>query len=162
MTNWRESALCAQVDTSLFYPDRGCSGADAKRICQACEARSECLEYALAHDERFGIWGGLSERERRKLKRGNAKNGKTARADKARRLIAEGHSDAEVAELTGLARDTVRQHRKRLERSQAAGATAAAALLAPSASVGVSTGSSGVSMPLGRLGPSEGDLGVAS
>ena len=42
---------------------------DAKRICQGCEVRAECLEYALANDERFGLWGGLSERERRKLKR---------------------------------------------------------------------------------------------
>ena len=42
---------------------------EAKRICQACAVRDECLEFALEHDERFGIWGGLSERERRRLKR---------------------------------------------------------------------------------------------
>jgi WhiB family redox-sensing transcriptional regulator len=42
---------------------------EAKRICSGCEVRAECLEYALAHDERFGIWGGLSERERRRLRR---------------------------------------------------------------------------------------------
>jgi WhiB family redox-sensing transcriptional regulator len=41
-------------------------------VCLSCEVRSECLEYALAHDERFGIWGGLSERERRRLKRRSA------------------------------------------------------------------------------------------
>lgn len=44
--------------------------AKAKRICLGCEVRDSCLEYALANDERFGIWGGLSERERRRLKRG--------------------------------------------------------------------------------------------
>ena len=42
---------------------------EAKRVCLTCDVRGECLEYALAHDERFGIWGGLSERERRKLKK---------------------------------------------------------------------------------------------
>ena len=41
----------------------------AKKVCTGCEVRAECLEYALAHDERFGIWGGLSERERRRLKK---------------------------------------------------------------------------------------------
>ena len=38
-------------------------------MCLTCDVRDECLEYALQHDERFGIWGGLSERERRKLKK---------------------------------------------------------------------------------------------
>ena len=66
---WQERALCAQTDPEAFFPEKGGSTREAKRICQGCEVRSECLEYALAHDERFGIWGGLSERERRKLKR---------------------------------------------------------------------------------------------
>ena len=66
---WQERALCAQTDPEAFFPEKGGSTREAKRICQGCEVRSECLEYALAHDERFGIWGGLSERERRKLKK---------------------------------------------------------------------------------------------
>jgi WhiB family transcriptional regulator, redox-sensing transcriptional regulator len=66
---WQERALCAQTDPEAFFPEKGGSTREAKRICAGCEVRSECLEYALAHDERFGIWGGLSERERRKLKR---------------------------------------------------------------------------------------------
>jgi WhiB family redox-sensing transcriptional regulator len=66
---WQERALCAQTDPEAFFPEKGGSTREAKRICSGCEVRSECLEYALAHDERFGIWGGLSERERRKLKR---------------------------------------------------------------------------------------------
>ncbi len=53
-----------------FFPEKGGSTREAKRICLGCEVRDECLEYALANDERFGIWGGLSERERRRLKRG--------------------------------------------------------------------------------------------
>lgn len=66
---WQERALCAQTDPEAFFPEKGGSTREAKRICAGCEVRSECLEYALEHDERFGIWGGLSERERRKLKR---------------------------------------------------------------------------------------------
>ncbi|MGF3055820.1 WhiB family transcriptional regulator [Microbacterium sp. YY-01] len=66
---WQADALCAQTDPEAFFPEKGGSTRDAKRICSACEVRDECLEYALNNDERFGIWGGLSERERRKLKR---------------------------------------------------------------------------------------------
>jgi len=67
---WQERALCAQTDPEAFFPEKGGSTREAKRICLGCEVRDECLEYALANDERFGIWGGLSERERRRLKRG--------------------------------------------------------------------------------------------
>ena len=66
---WQERALCSQTDPEAFFPEKGGSTREAKRICGRCEVKSECLEYALGHDERFGIWGGLSERERRKLKR---------------------------------------------------------------------------------------------
>ncbi len=68
--DWQERALCAQTDPEAFFPEKGGSTREAKRICAGCEVRAECLEYALAFDERFGIWGGLSERERRRLKRG--------------------------------------------------------------------------------------------
>ena len=67
--DWQERALCAQTDPESFFPEKGGSTREAKKICTGCEVRSECLEYALAHDERFGIWGGLSERERRRLKK---------------------------------------------------------------------------------------------
>jgi WhiB family redox-sensing transcriptional regulator len=66
---WQERALCAQTDPEAFFPEKGGSTREAKRVCGSCEVRSECLGYALEHDERFGIWGGLSERERRRLKR---------------------------------------------------------------------------------------------
>ena len=67
---WQERALCAQTDPEAFFPEKGGSTREAKRICLGCEVKDACLDYALAHDERFGIWGGLSERERRRLKRG--------------------------------------------------------------------------------------------
>jgi WhiB family transcriptional regulator, redox-sensing transcriptional regulator len=66
---WQADALCAQTDPEAFFPEKGGSTRDAKKICASCEVRAECLEYALKNDERFGIWGGLSERERRKLRK---------------------------------------------------------------------------------------------
>jgi len=66
---WQSDALCAQTDPEAFFPEKGGSTRDAKKICSSCEVRAQCLEYALQNDERFGIWGGLSERERRKLRR---------------------------------------------------------------------------------------------
>ena len=66
---WQERALCAQVDPEAFFPDKGATTRDAKRVCQSCPVRSECLEDALRHNEGFGIRGGLTERERRHLKR---------------------------------------------------------------------------------------------
>jgi len=66
---WQDKALCAQTDPEAFFPEKGGSTREAKRICVSCEVKQECLEYALMQDERFGIWGGLSERERRRLKR---------------------------------------------------------------------------------------------
>jgi WhiB family redox-sensing transcriptional regulator len=66
---WQERALCAQTDPEAFFPEKGGSTREAKKVCTDCEVKAECLDYALANDERFGIWGGLSERERRRLRR---------------------------------------------------------------------------------------------
>ena len=68
-SRWQEQALCAETDPEAFFPEKGGSTREAKKICTGCEVKAECLEYALANDERFGIWGGLSERERRRLRR---------------------------------------------------------------------------------------------
>ncbi len=66
---WQTDALCAQTDPEAFFPEKGGSTRDAKKVCGACNVRAQCLEYALSNDERFGIWGGLSERERRRLRK---------------------------------------------------------------------------------------------
>ncbi|WP_104091213.1 WhiB family transcriptional regulator [Arthrobacter sp. GMC3] len=66
---WQTDALCAQTDPEAFFPEKGGSTRDAKKVCGACNVKAQCLEYALANDERFGIWGGLSERERRRLRK---------------------------------------------------------------------------------------------
>ena len=54
--SWQERSLCAQTDPEAFFPEKGGSTREAKKVCVGCEVRSECLEYALANDERFGIW----------------------------------------------------------------------------------------------------------
>ncbi len=69
---WQERANCLGVDPDLFFPERGASTREAKGVCRGCEVRIECLEYALAQGEKFGIWGGLSERERRRVRRQRA------------------------------------------------------------------------------------------
>ncbi|WP_326503552.1 WhiB family transcriptional regulator [Rothia nasimurium] len=67
--SWQADALCAQTDPEAFFPEKGGSTRDAKRVCSECPVREACLEYAMENDERFGIWGGLSERERRRLRK---------------------------------------------------------------------------------------------
>lgn len=71
-TTWQMFANCLGTDPYLFYPERGASTKEAKAVCQGCIVREDCLEYALAEDEKFGIWGGLSERQRRRIRRQRA------------------------------------------------------------------------------------------
>lgn len=66
---WRRDANCLGVDPELFYPERGASTREAKEVCRGCAVRAECLDYAIAAGEKFGIWGGTSERERRRIRR---------------------------------------------------------------------------------------------
>ena len=68
-SRWQDQALCAQVDPEIMYPEKGVSARPAKRICASCPVKAECLSYALDHDERFGVWGGTTEHERRLLRR---------------------------------------------------------------------------------------------
>lgn len=65
---WKAQGACRDVDPRLFFPERGESTREAKAVCAGCPVRAECLEYALDQHEHFGIWGGTSERERRRLR----------------------------------------------------------------------------------------------
>ncbi|GHE52421.1 WhiB family transcriptional regulator [Streptomyces longispororuber] len=69
---WQEQALCAQTGPEFFFPEPGSSVREAKNICRLCDMRTACLAYALDNDERFGVWGGLSEKERQNLRREKA------------------------------------------------------------------------------------------
>lgn len=82
--DWRDSALCRDTDPALFFPI-GTTGmavvaiAEAKRVCRECAVTGDCLDYALATNQDSGVWGGLSEEERRDIRR------QRAAAEKARR-----------------------------------------------------------------------------
>lgn len=66
---WQDDANCKGANADLFFPERGASTRAAKAICRECQVREECLEFAITTGEKFGIWGGLSERERRRIRR---------------------------------------------------------------------------------------------
>jgi WhiB family transcriptional regulator, redox-sensing transcriptional regulator len=67
-TSWHDEGLCGQVGADFFYPEKGESAAPAKRVCAACPVRLRCLEHALNTDELYGIWGGTTEEERRRIR----------------------------------------------------------------------------------------------
>lgn len=73
--DWWNDGLCAQTDPEAFFPETGESTREAKAMCARCPVATECLEDALRRDERFGIWGGLSTRERQRVKRERAHAG---------------------------------------------------------------------------------------
>lgn len=66
---WLADAACRGLDPELFFPSRGQDTSQALAVCRACPVRFECLEAALDRGEKFGIWGGMSERQRRRLRR---------------------------------------------------------------------------------------------
>jgi WhiB family transcriptional regulator, redox-sensing transcriptional regulator len=65
--SWRTRAACKGVDPDIFYPASDEDAEEAKAICAQCPVREACLEYALANRERDGVWGGATERERRRM-----------------------------------------------------------------------------------------------
>lgn len=67
--DWRKQGKCRGVDPEVFYPVNDGDAAQAKEICDGCPVRQPCLEWALADRERYGVWGGMTERERRRLLR---------------------------------------------------------------------------------------------
>lgn len=69
LAGFEGQANCLGVDPELFFPERGASTREAKGVCRGCVVREDCLERALVESEKFGIWGGLSERERRRIRR---------------------------------------------------------------------------------------------
>ena len=81
--SWQDYANCLGVDPDLFFPERGASTREAKEVCRGCVVREDCLEYALQNGEKFGIWGGMSERERRRIRRQRALARATAAAQAA-------------------------------------------------------------------------------
>jgi WhiB family redox-sensing transcriptional regulator len=64
-----EQGLCAQTNPDVFFPDKGASNREAKKVCARCPVLTQCREFAVATPELTGVWGGLSNRERRNLRR---------------------------------------------------------------------------------------------
>jgi WhiB family redox-sensing transcriptional regulator len=76
--DWRESGACRTVPTAVFFPDTDSEAGPAKAICAVCPVREECLSFALANREEQGVWGGLTETERRRTRRRRAEAARAA------------------------------------------------------------------------------------
>jgi WhiB family redox-sensing transcriptional regulator len=114
---WMTGGLCAQVDPDLWFPEKGGSTREAKALCARCPVHPECLAYALAHDERFGVWGGASERARRRMRRSvSTRQGAPVRALDKRtgviRQLATTLTDPEIAARLGCSSRTVLRIRR--------------------------------------------------
>ncbi len=66
---WKADALCAETDPEAFFPEKGDKPYAALRICQRCAVQKECLQYAVENNERYGVWGGTTEKQRQELRR---------------------------------------------------------------------------------------------
>jgi WhiB family redox-sensing transcriptional regulator len=87
--NWRSAGACLSADPDLFFPISSAGPgerqiAQAKMICAGCQVRQECLEFALAHDLVYGIWGGTTPEDRRR----NRRRKRRAAAAAAKRAVA--------------------------------------------------------------------------
>ena len=72
--SWRQSAACRGVDPDIFYPASEEEADEAKSVCAQCNVRQACLEHALTARERDGVWGGATEKERRRILRQRRKS----------------------------------------------------------------------------------------
>jgi WhiB family redox-sensing transcriptional regulator len=103
---WMADGLCAQVDPELWFPEKGGSTRQAKAVCARCTVCPECLAYALANDDRFGVWGGTSERDRRRMTRA-ARARRPDRRTGVVRQLATRLTDPEIAARLGCSPRTV-------------------------------------------------------
>ena len=104
---WRELAACRGTDLGLFFPDRGESAGPARQVCAACPVRQPCLDYAISNGIVHGIWGGLTERERRALQ---SRWVRASRRDRDRAVLAAeaaGYTAPAIGRAFGLSRTSV-------------------------------------------------------
>lgn len=115
---WQEQAVCTQVDPAIFYPDKGTPLDDARRVCAVCPVREECLQAALDRDERFGVFGGASVRQRIAMKRKAQQLPRLEpkpvdhRSEREARIVSlagSGLSDIQIATRVGVSRRVVEQ-----------------------------------------------------
>jgi WhiB family transcriptional regulator, redox-sensing transcriptional regulator len=104
---WRELAACRGTDLDVFFPERGESAGPARQVCAACPVREPCLDYAISNRISHGIWGGLTERERRALQ---SRWVRTSRRDRDRAILAAeaaGYTATAIGRSFGLSRTSV-------------------------------------------------------
>jgi WhiB family transcriptional regulator, redox-sensing transcriptional regulator len=100
---WRYWAACRGADLEVFFPGRGESAEPARRICASCPVREPCLDYAIHHGIVHGIWGGLTERDRRGLRSRYAGAARRGRDEAIAAAAAAGSSKAAIGRAFGLA-----------------------------------------------------------
>ena len=104
---WRELAACRGTDLGVFFPDRGESAEAARQVCAACPVRQPCLDYAITNRITHGIWGGLTERERRALRSGWVRASRQERDQAVLAADAAGYAAAAIGRSFGLSRTSV-------------------------------------------------------
>jgi len=104
---WRELAACRGSDLGVFFPERGETAGPARRVCAACPVRQPCLDYAITNRIAYGVWGGLTERERRALR---SRWVRASRRDRDRAILAAeaaGYTTAAIGRTFGISRTSV-------------------------------------------------------
>ena len=107
LASWRYRAACRGTDLSVFFPGRGEPAGPARQICAGCPVRQPCLDYALSHAITYGIWGGLTERDRRPLR---VHHTAAARRDRDQAIVAAaaaGTTRAAIGRAFGLTATSV-------------------------------------------------------
>ena len=107
LAGWRYRAACRGADLSVFFPGRGEPAEPARQICAGCPVRQPCLDYALSHAITHGIWGGLTERERRALQSRWVRASRRERDEAIAAAAAAGYTKASIGREFGLARISV-------------------------------------------------------
>ena len=98
---WMDDALCAETDPDLFFPERGGSTVEAKKICQQCPVIEQCLAYALANEFDDGVWGGTSGYQRRQMRGWKRPGRRKLREREIEMLLEAGMSAHDIADAFG-------------------------------------------------------------
>ena len=104
---WRELAACRGTDLGVFFPERGESAGPARQVCAGCPVRQACLDYAITNRIASGVWGGLTERERRALRSGWVRASRRERDLAILAADAAGYTAAAIGRSFGLSRTSV-------------------------------------------------------
>jgi WhiB family redox-sensing transcriptional regulator len=107
LAGWRYQAACRGADLSVFFPGRGESAEPARQICAGCPVRQSCLDYALSHGITHGIWGGLTERDRRPLRVHHTAAARRKRDQAIAAAAAAGSTRAAISRAFGLTATSV-------------------------------------------------------